>query len=89
MGIEAANSGRDLSPPHAAAESCSALLDPSQTFHAVVAAGACKARQAAAKIFLLGVLSGFYISFGGFWMLAVGGSMQGNMAHNVFLLDPC
>lgn len=58
------------------------LRPPKSMYENAVAAGATKASNAPLKTFILGILSGCHIAFGGFMLLAVGGACPGLMASN-------
>jgi formate/nitrite transporter FocA (FNT family) len=51
------------------------LRPPKSMYENAVAAGATKASSPPLKTFILGILSGCHIAFGGFMLLAVGGKV--------------
>lgn len=58
------------------------LRAPKSMYENAVAAGATKASNPPLKTFILGILSGCHIAFGGFMLLAVGGACPGLAATN-------
>jgi hypothetical protein len=58
------------------------LKPPKSLYDGAVAAGAMKAASPPLKIFILGILSGCHIAFGGYLMMAVGGACPGLAASN-------
>ena len=53
------------------------MLQPAAAYSYLALMGASKAKQHGGRIFLLGIMAGCYIAFGGFCMLSVGGNMPG------------
>ena len=53
------------------------VLPPAAAYSYLALMGASKAKQHGGRIFLLGIMAGCYIAFGGFCMLSVGGNMPG------------
>eukprot|EP00198_Chlamydomonas_reinhardtii_P007362 XP_001696698.1 high affinity nitrite transporter [Chlamydomonas reinhardtii] len=72
-------------PAPAPAAPAPGVLPPAAAFNAIVAAGAAKAAMPAWKTFLMGIMAGCYISFGGFMAVTAATMCAGLGATNPIL----